>query len=299
MKDIIKKNGPQFVVDFGYRYFGMRNNGLFAERPVTNFFKLLRWSAHELTGNDVSFTCPDGTRYVSMPRNYSSFSVYLLNHPDPDVYAYLRKNLPKGATLLDIGANIGTYAIPAGRIVGDAGRVIAIEAHPFNFEYLKKNIALSCLKNILPINIALGPEKGHIEMAYKTANAGETHVATKEEKSISVPVIPLDDLLREQRIGKIDYMKIDVEGFELSVLSGATETIRNNPRIVIQTELIERHAERYGNSMRDIVALLSSFELVPHRVDEYGDPSVIESFDTSEEYEVLWWRDASKLRTQD
>ncbi|MEK7538392.1 MAG: FkbM family methyltransferase [Patescibacteria group bacterium] len=292
MIKILKKITPQFVFTFVGRYHVIKNTESFLQQPLYSILKLVRWTIFELLGLDISFTTPDGTRFTSMTRNYSSFIVYFTDYRDPSIQLFLNKHLTKDSIFVDAGANIGTYTIRAGQQVGSQGKVIAVEAHPSIYKYLLKNIELNNLNNITPVNVALGSERGTTEISYNDSNPGETHVAINGEKSIVVPIQTLDEVLEKLGVDHVDYLKIDVEGFELPLLLGSQETIKNNPEIVIQTELVEKHSKRYGRSVTQITDLLSSFGLIPHELDFEGNPAKIEKFDLArKEYDVLWWRE--------
>jgi FkbM family methyltransferase len=241
---------------------------------------------------EVHFSTPDGTPFVSMPHNYSSLIVYIKNFRDPAIQKFMEQRLKEGSIYVDAGANIGTYTVRASPLVGQTGKVIAIEAHPRTYQYLQKNIETNNLKNVEPVPVALGAEHGSIEMAYTDANAGETHVAVGKEKSVSVPVRTLDTVLAELRVTHVDYIKIDVEGFEYSLLQGAKKIIAASENVVIQTELEEKHANRYGHSVREIIEFLKSFGLSPHTIDPDGSAKVADLSNLGEE-DVLWWREYS------
>ncbi|MCO6415244.1 FkbM family methyltransferase, partial [Siccirubricoccus sp. KC 17139] len=121
------------------------------------------------------------------------------------------------------------------------------------------------LTQMTALQQALGAAPGEIAMAYAAANPGETHVAAGTEGGGRVPMTTLDLALPELGIGAVDYLKIDVEGFELPVLQGAQQTIAASPGIIVQTELVARHAARYGHRLDAIGELLRRLGLSPYR----------------------------------
>jgi FkbM family methyltransferase len=182
------------------------------------------------------------------------------------------------------------YSVFASRLVGPAGRVLAIEANPRTHRYLADNVAKNGLANVTTVNCAVGDADGELRISADRRNAGATHVAISDEDGTRVPVRRLDDLLREYGVDAVHYMKIDVEGYELPVLRGAIDVIRRNPDIVVQTELIPAHAGRYGHSIRAIVELLTGAGLTAYSPDEYGRALPIGLNEIDQHMDLLWMR---------
>lgn len=131
-----------------------------------------------------------------------------------------------GATVVDVGANIGYNAVHAARRVGPRGRVVAIEPAPDNVAVLERNVAAARLSNVIVHPVAAGRESGRRKLYLR----GETSAVNslypescyaKVTDVVEVPVAPLDDLVE----GMADLVKIDVEGAELEVLEGMTRLL--------------------------------------------------------------------------
>ena len=263
----MRKMVPPAIRALRWRLPWMRATDLYRQAPLRTAARALRFTAAELRGGDIAFRSPDGQAFTTMPNNFSSFALCVGGARDPEIWRFVQSRLRPGAIFVDAGANIGTYALPAARLVGPTGRVIAFEAHPRTFGYLERNVAANAASCVTALNRALGEEPGEIEMGFKAANPGETHVrAGASAGGVRVPMTTLDDAMAELGLPRMDYLKIDVEGFELPVLRGARGIVAASPDIAIQTELQERHAARYGHRIEDIATLLTGLGLRPHEL---------------------------------
>ena len=253
--------------------------------------KFLRWAFYQLLQRDFIFRTRDGFHFISMPGNWSSLAIYIQNYRDPDVQRFIGRNLAPDSTFVDVGANIGTYTVLTSAVVGPSGKVVAIEPHPVIFKYLQRNIAANQLQNVLAVNVAVGAKRQTALMRYSERNPGETHVISQFlSEATKVHMARLDDVLYELGILTVDYLKVDVEGYELSVLHGAKRVIDASRNIIIQIELVDAYAERYGHSTADIAELLLSMAFVPHTVDRLGVPRAITKDRLPDVCDTLWSR---------
>jgi FkbM family methyltransferase len=136
----------------------------------------------------------------------------------------------KGSRVLDIGANIGMTALALSRI-SPSGQIAAIEPVPRTFQYLRQNVSEAGARNVKIFNVALGGSEGSVLMQGHPSNFACSFIAdnytipTNDHFSQRVPVKRLDDIFSELSLDRLDFMKIDVEGFELEVLAGAKEIL--------------------------------------------------------------------------
>lgn len=145
--------------------------------------------------------------------------------------------LPKGGIMLEIGANIGTHSIYAA-LEHEFECQIALEPDPRTFELLQRNIALNNLNGrILALNTAAGSGPGHLPFVQDMFNFGASHIANSvNETTISVQVDTIDNLLEKNKKDPKDVrlVWIDVEAFELEVLSGMKNLLAQKPMIVME-----------------------------------------------------------------
>ena len=145
----------------------------------------------------------------------------LLN-PDYNIeeLGFLRAHLRQGGVFVDVGANVGTYALALARDVGAGGKVIAIEPHPVTHARLAFNHAASAYEQVKLVRAASGAEDGELLIETDGDNLGASHIVSgiASGKAIRVPALRLVRILQEAGAGNIDALKIDVEGYEDRVL---------------------------------------------------------------------------------
>ena len=135
---------------------------------------------------------------------------------------FLRAHTPAGGVFVDVGANVGTYAMVLARDVGAAGKVIAIEPHPVTHARLAFNRAASNYAQVILVAAAAGASDGELMIETDGDNLGASHIVTGKSSgnAIKVPSLRLQRILDETGVAHVDALKIDVEGFEDRVLTG-------------------------------------------------------------------------------
>jgi len=137
-------------------------------------------------------------------------------------YRYYDMVKPKpGDTVLDIGACIGDTALWFSKLVGPEGRVFAFEPEPSNFKKLLKNIERNRVKNVVPVSAALSDTEGKMTISSSGASS-----MFSPSGGIPVSATTIDRFVEENKIATVDFIKMDVEGSELNVLRGGTQTIK-------------------------------------------------------------------------
>lgn len=163
----------------------------------------------------------------------------------------LKKIITPGNYVLDIGANIGFYAKVLSGFVGSSGKVFCFEPDSTNFKYLKKNTG--DLKNVILFNNAVSDKKDIIKVyKSKLLNVDHRTYPVKNYDSIEeINAISIDDLLAEKVIGKVDLIKIDIQGYELFAFKGMIGLLNSNPHLKIVAEYWPHGFKRAGYSAVD------------------------------------------------
>src|SRR5215208_6149659 len=199
--------------------------------------------------------------------------VFMTNHEDDIIEHFTPK---QGDIVVDIGAHIGRYTIIASKRVGTNGKVVAIEAHPGNFEMLNRNIKLNQLANVIPLNYAVYSKETKIklylpeeESGYTIYNTIMSNRAGTEDKFVDVNAQTVDYLLELNQIREeeVNWIKIDVEGAEFEVLKGGTNVLSKSKDIAL---LIEIHGLDNYRPILDFLSLYN-FKIEFEKSNKNGD----------------------------
>jgi FkbM family methyltransferase len=182
-----------------------------------------------------------------------------------------QKFLKPGMHVVDAGANIGLYSIISSFLVGKSGKVISFEPSKKTFELFSSNIKLNKVENVQAFNLGLGEnvdEKLYLrqDLGYGDAeryiipnnedpNPELSNVKNETQKE-EILLDSLDNMVGKLCILKIDFIKIDTEGFEFYVLKGAKNVIKTNPQIIIMMECTALGTKRANTTQEEVFEFL-------------------------------------------
>lgn len=184
----------------------------------------------------------------SFPLYKAMYSVFKLRQ-DAFEIDLLKKHVKPGYTVLDIGANIGFYADILSKLVGPNGKVHCFEPDATNFGYLEK--ATKNLSNVIINNNAVGPKTESIKI-YTSKSLNVDHRTYKPDdydKEIEIQAVSIDDYLGINN--KVDFIKIDIQGFEMQAMKGMGYTLKANPGLKIISEFWPYGLRKAGSSLSE------------------------------------------------
>jgi len=155
---------------------------------------------------------------------------------EPTVTKLLPGFVRPGDTVLDIGANIGYYALLFSQLVGASGTVIAVEPHPENVHLLELNLKFNRVTNVKVMPFAVSDEVGTAEMFVSDGSNWHSLHPTDltSQRKISVPTVTIDTITA-QLGGSVDLIRMDIEGWEVKALKGAEGTLKRDlPALVVE-----------------------------------------------------------------
>jgi FkbM family methyltransferase len=194
-------------------------------------------------------------------------------------------------TVLDIGANVGFYALQLARLVGPAGKVFCFEPYAPVAEYLEHNITANGLTNVTVVRKAVSDTTRPVNFnvfsdGHDVFNSlGVTEppaTSAMVERTIRVETTTIDRFCADHDLDRVNIMKIDVEGAEEKVIAGAADTLDRNHDVTILMETYEPMAMQCQCSSIRLMKSLLAAGFAIYSISELGslvpiDPSEIPS----------------------
>ncbi|MBI2270332.1 MAG: FkbM family methyltransferase [Bacteroidetes bacterium] len=221
------------------------------------------------------------------------FPVYNIIYPlfkyrqDADEIEFLKRTVKKGDVVLDIGANIGFYSKILSGLVGASGKVYSFEPDKVNFNYFLKNT--NSLTNIVPVNKAVADQTKTLKLyTSKLLNVDHrTYKVDEYEKELTIDAVSIDDFVND--VFKVDFIKMDIQGFELTALKGMVKTISLNPDLKIIMELWPHGLQKSGTSFDEFFSFFRTLKLKLYALNgidltPYNGSELKHDFSYSKEY---------------
>ena len=180
---------------------------------------------------------------------------------EPGELSFVSRLVHPGMTVLDVGAHHGLYSLLMAKRIGQTGKLVSFEPSSRERRRLLRHLRINGFTNVRVESCALGSETREAELflldgIHDWGNSLKPPSLGQSSRSERVQVRRLDDVLPELAVSHVDFIKLDVEGAELSFLNGAAATLARTPRPAILAEVQDVRTQPWGYHAREIVRFL-------------------------------------------
>jgi FkbM family methyltransferase len=204
-----------------------------------------------------------GIRWRLDLREGIDFAIWLFGAFEASTRRAYERLVQPGHVVLDIGANVGAHALPLARLVGPGGRVVCFEPTEYAFAKLRANTEANpelagrmTLMQVMLVGRIEEPLPDRLFSSWPLWAGGDVHglhggraMATRGARALT-----LDAALAEAGVSRVDFVKMDVDGYECRVLRGAAELLRQVPPLL--TELAPYVLDETGSSVEELIEIL-------------------------------------------
>ena len=211
------------------------------------------------------------------PGNEVFRSLFVRGIYDPNLVVVLNALLPRDGVLIDVGSNMGYCSLLASTVVGEDGKVFAIEPSERDFVRLLDNVNINGLKNVSTYRLIISDKEGEetISIASEERSALNTTGVEFSYKGIeklraeTVRATTIDRFIESENVGKIDVLKLDIEGSESRALKGARNAIEKfRPAIILG--LNETSLQANNSSIDEVNKLLKELRYKAYDISSDG-----------------------------
>jgi FkbM family methyltransferase len=200
--------------------------------------------------------------------------------------ALFAKYLHGDMTLVDIGANVGLYTAISMHHLDVDGRIIALEPFPQTFEFLQKNVTTNqnngrTCPHVDAFNLAATPEPCQIDLRLNPENRADNRLyrgtyqgKTEEWDTLPVEGRPVDDVLAEIGIEQVNFVKIDIQGYEQKAISGFQKTLERSQNVILLSEFWPKGLKEAGGSAQEYLQMLKNLGFTLYTLNERPHGSV-------------------------
>ena len=277
IKTLIKRSIQIFRKDGLKGYFIAIKKYYEAYPPLRKIFYY--WLYSKLHKNKLIIREVQGSKmHLNLDDFGLSKQLFLNGIREPECTRIMKEQLKPGMTIAEVGANIGYYALMEASIIGNKGKIYAIEPFPPNYELLKKNIEINSYDKIVDLhNIAISNQPGKTKLFVKDkhnlCNMLDTDVG---EGFVEVETKTLDDFITGKKLP--DMIRMDIEGYEYYVLDGMKKTLKDCDQCKMFIEVHPFQMQEKGLDYKKPIKMLFDNGFRPtHIVKEHG-PMKEESF---------------------
>jgi len=218
----------------------------FRDRPLGTLWRCAHWAgliaAARLGqgGPSIFPLTPGGARVEVAPTlRYTELTAFILRDAMEPELQHLDRLVSAGDVFLDVGSNIGLYALRAAGLVGSVGRVVAVEPSVAAQSALSRNLALNPALAVTVVRKAISDSEGVVQLFHTSGGYDPQAFSLLSDGTASgsetVQTTTIDGIVAELGLARVDCIKLDVEGVEERAILGASETIaRFSPTFILE-----------------------------------------------------------------
>lgn len=189
--------------------------------------------------------------------------IYYHGAHEPEIASFLSNFLKPGMTFVDVGANVGEVTMLAAHLVGNQGKVYAVEVSPNTLPRLRRNLALNELANVEIVEAAICDRDDPVSFYLgKGMDSGSSSISQPHDyfgEMLTVPGMRLDTLASSRSLHRIDCIKMDIEGAEMAALRGCERLLAGPYPPVVIFEYHRDVASRMGWTLDEASGLLRNY----------------------------------------
>jgi FkbM family methyltransferase len=262
-----------------------------------------------LKQNPMIFEDAFAVRFILYPWDRARLPSLLNRELDKPEIKAITKLVNPGDVAFDVGANVGRYSVLLSRLCGPSGRIWSFEPVAETYWGLRETLTLNRCENVTPVQSAICEKTGLVEMnlfkpEFSEWNTrGKPSMITAQGERISptqtrsLPCQTLDNFCQAQHIDRINFLKVDVEGFEHLVFAGAHMLLEERRVDYICFEISKEPLKGAGFESREVFEALERDGYSAYRFDEPTQSFQGPIHDTSEYWANFYasWQDLSKF----
>ncbi|MBI4801346.1 MAG: FkbM family methyltransferase [Elusimicrobia bacterium] len=231
-------------------------------RLVRLAFKLFK------INRDIAVRSGDGVIYANSVDRLAAALLWkhsLLSGFESEIY---KSAVKKGATVLEIGANIGFFTTLFAKLAGESGKVVAFEPDPDNFRLLEKNIQANDCKNAVCVQKAVSDRTGTGRLYLCEEHRGDHRLFDSRDgrRSVEVETAAIDDFMPGGAV--VNFIKMDIQGAEYLALQGMERTIKNSGHLLMLCEFSPALLRRAGTDPLEFLKKLEALGFTLKYLDE-------------------------------
>ena len=241
------------------KIFSLINHSAFRKSPVKILSRVIRWEIVRIRNKPLRFIYDNDLSVLLYPNDGSARLVFYFDYQEPHEFEFLNRYLDKSMFCIDIGANIGMYSLFMAK---RTDHVLAFEPQNVAMSRLMENININQISNITAEEIALSDQSEKLALKIDKADSSRsctTKYLNGNGDEYIVDATCLDDYIVNNPINRIDFIKIDTEGFEKNIVYGANKSLKKY-RPVVEIELIQNFHNVTDASIFEIKEFFNSLE---------------------------------------